>query len=41
VATLDEDPGKRPEFHIWSSHDAEWLDPRCPSYPEWQPGRGN
>ena len=41
VATLDEDPGKRPEFHIWISHDTEWLDPDCPSYPEWQPGRGD
>lgn len=39
VATLDEDPGQRPEFHIWVSHRAAWLDPDCPSFPEWQPGR--
>ncbi|MBS7700053.1 MAG: GFA family protein [Chelatococcus sp.] len=39
VATLDQDPGVRPEHHIWTSHDVPWLDPDCPSFPEWQPGR--
>ena len=39
VATLDDDPGHRPEFHIWTSHDVAWLDPDCPSYAGWQPGR--
>lgn len=38
VATLDDDPLKRPEFHIWTSHDVEWLAADCPAYPEWQPG---
>lgn len=37
VATLDENPGKNPEFHIWTSHDVQWLAPECPSYLEWQP----
>lgn len=39
VATLDEDPGQRPAFHIWTAHDAAWLDPACPSYSQWPPGR--
>jgi ADP-ribosyl-[dinitrogen reductase] hydrolase len=39
VATLNDDPGQQPEFHIWMSHDIGWLDPDCPAYPEWQPGR--
>ncbi len=39
VATLDDDPGERPDFHIWTSHDAGWLSPDCPAYEEWQPGR--
>jgi ADP-ribosyl-[dinitrogen reductase] hydrolase len=39
VATLNDDPGQLPEFHIWTSHDVSWLDPDCPAYPEWQPGR--
>ena len=38
VATLDEDPAQRPEFHIWTSHDVEWLAADCPTYPELQPG---
>jgi ADP-ribosyl-[dinitrogen reductase] hydrolase len=25
VATLDEDPGDRPQFHIWTSHRTPWL----------------
>ncbi|MBA2672234.1 GFA family protein [Ramlibacter sp.] len=25
VATLDEDPGLRPEFRIWKSHEVPWL----------------
>ena len=40
VATLDEDPGVRPEAHIWTGHDVEWLDYEdLPAYEEWQPGR--
>jgi ADP-ribosyl-[dinitrogen reductase] hydrolase len=39
VATLDDDPGQRPQVHIWTSHDVDWLDPSCPSYPEGPPGR--
>nr|WP_246806909.1 GFA family protein [Ensifer sp. ENS04] len=41
VATLDDDPGVRPRFHIWTSHDVAWLadDEDTPQYPEWQPGR--
>ena len=40
VATLDEDPGARPEAHIWTSHDVEWLEYEgIPIYKEWQPGR--
>ena len=41
VATLDEDPGRTPTFHIWRSHDVAWLHDRAdiPSFPEWQPGR--
>jgi hypothetical protein len=36
---LDDDPGRRPESHIWTAHDVRWLSPECPSYPEWPPGR--
>jgi len=41
VATLDEDPGLKPEMHIWCSHDVPWLqdDADIPFYDEWQPGR--
>lgn len=41
VATLDEDPGLRPAFRIWRSHDVPWLNEGTdiPSYVEWQPGR--
>lgn len=40
VATLDEDPGVRPEAHIWTSHDITWLTHEdVPAYPEWPPGR--
>jgi hypothetical protein len=37
VATLDEDPGPRPEVHIFRSHEVPWLDyQECiPSYAEW------
>ncbi len=38
VATLDDDPKAKPEAHIWTSHDVEWLeDEGIPSYEEWQP----
>jgi len=40
VATLDEDPGARPQVHIWTSHAVPWLDyENVAAYPEWQPGR--
>lgn len=41
VATLDEDPGGTPAFHIWRSHDVAWLQDSAdiPSFSEWQPGR--
>jgi hypothetical protein len=37
VATLDDDPGARPEFHIWTSHDVPWLtdEGATPHHPEW------
>ncbi|MCR2832961.1 GFA family protein [Parerythrobacter lacustris] len=36
VATLDDDPGKRPVAHIWTSHDAPWLEVYdLPSHLEW------
>jgi hypothetical protein len=40
VATLDEDPGVEPQFHIWASHEVPWLryGPSIRSHPEWQPG---
>lgn len=41
VATLDEDPGQRPQQHIWTEHDKAWLSgDGIPAYPQWQPGRG-
>lgn len=40
VATLDEDPGKVPELHIWTSHDRPWLQyEEQVKHEEWQPGR--
>ena len=41
VATLDEDPGKVPEFRIWSSHEVPWLNYTSvmPTYDEWELGR--
>lgn len=40
VATLDDDPGVKPSYHIWTSHDVPWLDyAEVAAYPEWQPGR--
>lgn len=40
VATLDEDPSQRPEAHIWTSHDVEWLEYEgIPAHKEWQPDR--
>lgn len=38
VATLDDDPKVKPEAHIWTHHDVEWLEGEgIPSYEEWQP----
>ena len=41
VATLNDDPGQTPAFHIWQSHDTRWLvdTPDTQHYEEWQPGR--
>lgn len=40
VATLDEDPGDRPQYHIWAEHDVPWLEHEdLAVYPQWQPGR--
>jgi ADP-ribosyl-[dinitrogen reductase] hydrolase len=40
IATLDEDPGVRPQQHIWTAHDAPWLEYQdVVTYPQWQPGR--
>jgi ADP-ribosyl-[dinitrogen reductase] hydrolase len=41
AATLDDDPGLRPQQHIWRSHDVPWLryDDAIPSYSEWPPGK--
>ena len=40
VATLDEDPGVRPQQHIWTAHNVPWLEyEEMPAYPQWQPGR--
>lgn len=34
VATLDDDPGQKPELSIWRSHEVPWLDygPDVPGY---------
>ncbi|MGZ5601227.1 MAG: GFA family protein [Methylobacter sp.] len=40
AATLDEDTRVTPQMHIWTSHDAPWLEYEgIPSHQEWQPGR--
>lgn len=40
ISTLDEDPGLKPEAHIWVSHDEEWMECEdITSYEEWQPDR--
>ena len=40
VATLEEDPGDRPQYHIWAEHDVPWLEHEdLAVYPQWQPGR--
>ena len=43
VATLDEDPGQTPQFHIWASDEVPWLQygPQIVAYPEWEPGHSN
>jgi ADP-ribosyl-[dinitrogen reductase] hydrolase len=39
VATLDDDPGQRPQSMIWASHQVPWLDcgDDLPRHAEWQP----
>lgn len=40
VASLDEDPGFKPETHIWTSHNVPWLEYEgIPAYPDWKPER--
>nr|WP_320135276.1 GFA family protein [uncultured Amphritea sp.] len=40
VATLDEDPGIKPEAQIWVGHDVEWMEHEgIPNYNEWQANR--
>jgi ADP-ribosyl-[dinitrogen reductase] hydrolase len=41
VPTLDDDPGKTPTLHIWTSHDVPWLLDRedMPRYLTWENGR--
>lgn len=40
VPTLDDDPGVKPVMHIWTSHDASWLQDAegTSRYPAWPPG---
>lgn len=40
VATLDEDPGRKPELHIFAGSEVPWLEygSQIPSYPQWEPG---
>ena len=42
VATLDDDPGVKPQIHIWKSHEVPWC--ACETgdikdFAEWPPGR--
>jgi hypothetical protein len=41
VATLDDDPQRRPEAHIWTSSEVPWLayGEDVPTYAEWAPER--
>ena len=41
VATLDDEPGQRPEVHIWKSHEVPWVawGDALPSHAEWPPDR--
>lgn len=41
AATLDEDPGQRPAMHIWTSHQADWLedDQHTATWPQWPADR--
>lgn len=37
VATLDDDPGMKPQAHIWTSHDVPWLEYEgVARWQEWQ-----
>jgi ADP-ribosyl-[dinitrogen reductase] hydrolase len=39
LGSLDDDPGARPQQHIWRSHDVPWLAdvPGMDSFPEFRP----
>lgn len=40
VATLDEDPGTRPQAHIWQEHDKPWLNwEGIDGFAQWPPGK--
>ncbi|MDF1623137.1 MAG: GFA family protein [Pseudohongiella nitratireducens] len=41
AATLDDDPGTKAAFTIWTSHQVPWLEygEHLPAYEEWQPGK--
>lgn len=41
VASLDDDPGVKPQYMIWKSHEAPWLayGDHLPAHDEWEPGR--
>jgi hypothetical protein len=41
LGSLDDDPGVRPQRHIWRSHDVPWLadEPGMESYPEFAPAK--
>lgn len=40
VATLDDDPGVKPQAHIWQQEDVTWLEPdNIPCHATWQAER--
>ncbi|WP_081849895.1 GFA family protein [Marinobacterium lacunae] len=40
VATLDDDPGMSPQYHIWTSHNQPWLSYEgLAEFERWQPDR--
>jgi ADP-ribosyl-[dinitrogen reductase] hydrolase len=39
-ATLDDDPGRKPELHIFAAAEVPWLEygPQIVASPQWEPG---